>query len=26
VCRFLYSVLVEVRMPWTSAIQHLLCR
>jgi hypothetical protein len=26
VCRFSYSVLVEIRMPWASAIKHLLCR
>jgi hypothetical protein len=26
VCRSSYSVLVEVRMPWASAIKHLLCR
>jgi hypothetical protein len=26
VCRSLYSVLVEVRMPWASAIKHLFCR
>jgi hypothetical protein len=26
VCGFSYSILVEVRMSWTFAIQHLLCR
>jgi hypothetical protein len=26
VCRSSYSVLVEVCMPWASAIKHLLCR
>jgi hypothetical protein len=25
VCGSLYSILVEVRMPWASAIKHLLC-
>jgi hypothetical protein len=26
VCRSSYSILVEVCMPWASAIKHLLCR